>query len=362
MALPSNVGFGTVTGRFIRATADSTSDSDSDPDGVPLDGLKIVFRSSISRAKDSTATPPVTIIFDTVQAVTDADGVLTDPDGNASIRLIATDDPDLQPSGWTWTATITGPTIGTISTTFTLSEGQTIDLTTVIEVPASPGKDLPAWQAAVDAVEAARGGMVVGGTVSGDNLVLTTLDGTQMTAGNVRGPKGDTGGTVVQAGTGLTTSGAGTAASPLTLGTLNGASLRRDTTVGERVIATIGGVDTMLYGDTGWRDITGLLVNGWVATTLRVRRLGSVVAWFIVGLSSANATNDIAITPLGGGWRPPGNTMFPVARSTGVTYIGLNGNSALFGWARFNSGASYEMQLQSVTSDAWPTSLPGTPA
>ena len=59
----------------------------------------------------------------------------------------------------------------------------------------SPG-EWPGVQRAEEAVqqaEQARDGMVVGGTVDGDDLVLSTVGGDTIVAGNVRGPKGDHG-------------------------------------------------------------------------------------------------------------------------------------------------------------------------
>ena len=59
----------------------------------------------------------------------------------------------------------------------------------------SPG-EWPGVQRAEEAAqqaEQARDGMVVGGTVDGDDLVLSTVGGDTIVAGNVRGPKGDDG-------------------------------------------------------------------------------------------------------------------------------------------------------------------------
>src|SRR5690606_4883428 len=80
MALPSNVSFGTVIGRFMRAVADGP-DEGRDPDGIPIEGLTIRFIPSADRFKNTTATPPVTIVADPIAATTDAEGCVVGPDG-----------------------------------------------------------------------------------------------------------------------------------------------------------------------------------------------------------------------------------------------------------------------------------------
>lgn len=155
MALPSNVSYGTVVGRFMRAVADGP-DPDRDPDGIPLEGLTLRFQPSATVFKNLTAAPPVTIIADTIQATTDADGYVIGPDGGRGVRLLATDDPDLDPTGWTWRVTVSGPSIQSMSLSFLLPADATVDLTSVVPVPSNPGSSLPQWEVAVAATEAAR--------------------------------------------------------------------------------------------------------------------------------------------------------------------------------------------------------------
>ena len=155
MALPSNVSYGHVTGKFLRAIADS-SDTDLYPDGQPLAGLTIKFTASVTRVKNVTTTPPVTIIIDPIVGVTNDDGILVDGNGNEGVWLVASSDEDLNPTGWTWTATISASSISSFSTTFTLAPDQEVDLTTLIPVPSSPGTELAAWEAVVAEVAAAQ--------------------------------------------------------------------------------------------------------------------------------------------------------------------------------------------------------------
>ena len=70
MALPANVGFGRVTGRLIRAILDTTGNEDTEPDGVPIEGAKVIFTASVNRVVNRTATPPVSIFIDPVTVMT----------------------------------------------------------------------------------------------------------------------------------------------------------------------------------------------------------------------------------------------------------------------------------------------------
>ena len=156
MSLPANVGFGRVTGRLIRAILDSPIDPDTEPDGVPIEGAKVTFTASVGRVVNRTATPPVSIFIDPVTVVTNSDGILVSPDGTEGVTLVASDDADLDPSGWTYKVTMTAPSISALSWSITVPEGSVQDLATAIPVPANPGTAVAEWQGAVDAAVAAE--------------------------------------------------------------------------------------------------------------------------------------------------------------------------------------------------------------
>lgn len=156
MGLPANVGFGRVTGRLIRAILDGPIDPDTEPDGVPIEGAKVTFTASVNRVVNRTATPPVSIFIDPVTVVTNSDGILVSPDGTEGVTLVASDDADLDPSGWTYKVTMTAPSISALSWSITVPEGSVQDLATAIPVPENPGTAIVEWQGAVDAVWQAR--------------------------------------------------------------------------------------------------------------------------------------------------------------------------------------------------------------
>ncbi|AQY01616.1 hypothetical protein [Microbacterium foliorum] len=159
MTLPSNVSYGTVKGRFIRAVIDGP-DANGDPDGILMDGLKVVFTPSVTMFKDASTVPPATIVIDPFITYTRSGGFLVGDDGFLGIRLPATDDDSLQPTGWTWQVTVSGLNFPTYSFSFALPSddgtlANAVDLTTVVPVPSSPGQSLADWIVAVQAAQAA---------------------------------------------------------------------------------------------------------------------------------------------------------------------------------------------------------------
>jgi hypothetical protein len=158
MPLPSNVSFGTVVGTFLLAVADSPDDTDRDPEGVPASDLKIRFTPDLPKAvaKDPTATPPAYFALQDVTCTIGPDGTLRGPDGAPGVRLVASTNPALQPSGWTWQVILSGTGFPMVNFSFPLDPGATVDLATVLQVPDDPGVTLEAWLAAVAAAQAAQ--------------------------------------------------------------------------------------------------------------------------------------------------------------------------------------------------------------
>lgn len=142
-----------VTGQFIVGVSDGP-DGDDEPDLIPARGT-VVFTASVPYLLNLTATPnPVAILHTAITAVLDDKGYLCTPEaddptkpGRRGIRLIATDDPGVSTTGWTWTATPrfedeNGSRLQGAMEAFSFAlpaEGPGVDLTTVIRVPASKG-------------------------------------------------------------------------------------------------------------------------------------------------------------------------------------------------------------------------------
>jgi hypothetical protein len=149
MALPANFSYGTVVGQYLAAIADG-SDPDKLPEGVPMVGT-VTFISSATYVLDYTSSPnPTTIMSTPIVCSLDTNGYLCSPYVAAGsplspgVSLVATDDPYLQPAGWTWTAMFNltdplGNRANLPSQSFYVPTGTTVDLTTVMNVAQSGG-------------------------------------------------------------------------------------------------------------------------------------------------------------------------------------------------------------------------------
>lgn len=149
MALPTNISYGTVVGQFLAALSDG-SDVDKLPEGVPMRGT-VTFIASPLYVLDYSASPnPVTIVKTPIVCSLDSAGYLCSPyvaaDSPLSrgVMLIATDDPDIQPLGWTWTVmySLTDPNgnkANLPNQNIVVPAGTTVDLTMAMNVAVSSG-------------------------------------------------------------------------------------------------------------------------------------------------------------------------------------------------------------------------------
>lgn len=119
MSLPSNVDFGTVVGTIIDST------------GTPAKG-KVIFTPAAKVLINRSSSPPVTITTAPVKVELDADGHFV-------VQLVATDDPDLNPVGWTYSMSFQLDSGTIASESILVPVGATIDVTTVVRVTSSGG-------------------------------------------------------------------------------------------------------------------------------------------------------------------------------------------------------------------------------
>lgn len=122
-------------------------------------------------------------------------------------------------------------------------------------------------------------------------------------------------------------------------------------------------------GDTGDRDISSLLLNGWTAASGRItmRRIGSrvsITAANGAGISGVAATADVFMDiPAGFETRRQAFHDYDVL---GTGHINFGGGSATVISRRFDSIATasrkamFGFNLEYVTAADWPTTLPGT--
>lgn len=191
--VPAELSTGMVHGRFIVALIDG-KDVGQEPDVVPAQG-KVAFKASVGYIPVPVATGgPVTVMKGPIMGVLDDEGYLCTPHPTSGepmyrgVRLIATDDPDMAVTDWTWSAdyrleAVNGNSMQIPAHSFALPSDAELDLTTLVKVPSSPGYGLPQAESAVNET-------ITGATVVGDDLVMTRRNGGVFTAGNVRGATG----------------------------------------------------------------------------------------------------------------------------------------------------------------------------
>lgn len=207
MQLPTNIATGRVTGQFVAGVVDGV-DVDQDPDAVPAAGF-VTFTASVPYLPDPTASPnPVTVLSTSIVAVLDNEGYLCTPvEGTLEpsyrgVRLIATDDPDISVTDWTWNATysfstVAGQKLAIPTHSFAVPSGGTVDLTTVVKVPSSTGigteqaealaasAQAAAISSAADAAAAQAAAAAAAAEASANDAGVTTLlttDGTSTKA------------------------------------------------------------------------------------------------------------------------------------------------------------------------------------
>lgn len=151
--------------------------------------------------------------------------------------------------------------------------------------------------------------------------------------------------------------------------------LRRDDSVGTRIFAG----NTMIHGDTGWRDITSLMLDGISPSNtgrILVRRtLNTVdVRFDIVTIPAGVGLLTMGTLP--GGFRPTGrygSSSLSIQNSAAKYQNVSIDSSGRVWWFSETAVTSSPSQtptrpadpivgLISFSADNWPTSLPGTPA
>jgi lysophospholipase L1-like esterase len=132
--------FGTVTGRIVATIADRLGDPDVNPDVVPVTG-RVRFTPSVDAAISSTE--GAIVLPTPIEAVLDSQGYLS-VNGIRGVSLVATNSPDLNPTGFTYTVSFLDLKFDKFplkynSFNMALPAGSTVDLTTATPVGASNG-------------------------------------------------------------------------------------------------------------------------------------------------------------------------------------------------------------------------------
>ena len=141
------------------------------------------------------------------------------------------------------------------------------------------------------------------------------------------------------------------------------ASSRVDQTAG-RVIYLYDDVNNreqLTYGDTGWRNITMDLSNGWTANTVTIRRFGATVFLRMYQVNGTAQTTNTIIT-LPSGFRSGVFQYEPVyteSSQLSTVLVESTGNIKAAG-SNTKYGTAAYAEIRWSTIEPWPTTLPGT--
>ena len=323
--LPEDIPTGKVTGQFYFVNEDTIEDPDQYPQLTVVTGF-VRFKASIKVLRMSAR--KAVVIPLTFDAKFNSEGKLVPADHLESpegIYLPATDSTEFDTTGWSWTGTfeikdaVTGHTIQIDPITFQVPVGSERDLSTIVPAPASPG-------------------------------VITT-----------RGPQGDKGDTGPQGEVGPQ----GAQGIQGVQGLPGNATMRVDTTVGERIYITDGTTERMVSAKTGQRKALGAHLNGAVdgdGGATRLVRENSIVTLYLAITVTDWVSGTIAFK-LPEGYRHPSASSTYLPSSYGNATPGPaisqpNGDIRLY----VSGNGTFRYLWTWQTNDAWPITLPGTPA
>ena len=119
-----------------------------------------------------------------------------------------------------------------------------------------------------------------------------------------------------------------------------------------------------LARDTGWRDISGLLINGWDAGTfIRIRRKDDRVQLLLRGVSGSSATS-VKLMNMPAGFTAPTDLELAPYRCTDQSNTTLFIGSTIEGGIRLGTtgkqlAATVAQIAEWPCTAAWPSTLPG---
>lgn len=115
--------------------------------------------------------------------------------------------------------------------------------------------------------------------------------------------------------------------------------------------------------DTGVRDVSALLLNGWVLDTggyVRVRRVGKTLTYSIRGLNGANAADGRVLAGLPGFEVAAAVIIIPELDSNAIGYGGvITEDGGMYSPPGTHFTAIRTNVVRATTESAWPTALPG---
>lgn len=147
-------------------------------------------------------------------------------------------------------------------------------------------------------------------------------------------------------------------------------SQRVDNTAGRAVYTwdDIANREQLIYGDSGWRDVTALVSPTYTATKVTLRRVGMQVTLNFDGLKSTTETGNSTFMNMPAGFGTDltnglGNLRYGLATElsgANPRIISPEPNSSGMRFLSYTTGVALHGSLIYYTRDPWPTSLPGT--
>jgi hypothetical protein len=139
--VPTEIGYGKVVGRFVKFTADTLDVGDT-PNEVPLFGSVLITPITQIMRWPTVAPPRLAVASSADCPVVDGD--LYPPgsggEGQPGVFLVATDQPEAQPTLIQWRATfrLAGVSTQPLPVVFNVPTGGVVDLAMLISVPPEP--------------------------------------------------------------------------------------------------------------------------------------------------------------------------------------------------------------------------------
>lgn len=316
-----------------------------DPQGNPHEGYVLV-------------TPSVPKVHDTAGNVILSGSVRADLVAGVYLvdQLPPTDDVTLDPSGFSYTVTVflTGqPAV--VHRYVDVPSGVTVDEATV-GTPLDPGA--PTYQALVREAEVSAAAALTSETNAASSAAAAATSETNAATSEANAAASATAAETP----GLTGTGSPEGVVTATVGARYVDTLATNGAV-EWIKATGSGNTgwKVAYGDTGWRNVTGNVINGWTANTILFRRIGDLVHVHLENVAASSATSDVAFgVPTG--YSPatpsPHRGILTSANNVSYRYLASSSNVTVQG----RSGATIYCTTSWSCTAAWPTTLPGTPA
>ena len=376
--VPAQVNYGRVVARLVSFRADGP-DAGQVPDEIPLSGT-VTLTPTVDRMRWPQTTPPrIAVIERIVCPVIGGDLYTpgTEPGSlpATGVWVVATVQPDAEPDRVQWTASfkLDGVAQNPSNVRFEVPDGGTVDLAVV--VPADPGPGTVTVVSSEDRIRAEAAATAAEATLAEVPAEVATAVTTELASqvptavtaadipGKVAAALAAQAGNVIR-GTGMPNG--AVAATPGTLyvdtASTNGASVWRKASG----TGTSGWV--VLNGDTGWRDMSGIIVQAGSFSALRlcrIRRINSMVILDVSGVLTAIST---ATSSIPAGFRIGAGSGWSTIRE-----VFAGGAGAVQGWWVLNASGSLtlsptagslEVAINRIwaTDQVWPTTLPGTPA